>query len=102
MKYCYRTAFSAKNRAFLNQTGPSKPCKGPSQTNIGALRPTKNPPRVTQIPPRPAECSLGQMEILHGLIEGRCSPSEYPLRTAQSMVIDQANKGSPLGITGPS
>ena len=70
---------SAKNRAFLNQTGPSKVGKGPSQTNTG---PTKNPPRVTQITFRPTECSPGQIEGLHELKEGPFQPEGVPSQTS--------------------
>ena len=60
-------------------------CKGPSQTNTGPLRPRKKTPRVTQVPLRPTECS-GQIESLHALKEGLCSPTECPLRFAQGIV----------------
>ena len=39
-----------------------------------------------QVPCRPTDCSLGQIEGLHELIEGPCSPTEFSLRPAQDMV----------------
>ena len=53
--------------------------------NTGPLTPTKNPPRVTQVPLRPMGCSLGQIDGLHELTDGPCNTTECPLRPAQDM-----------------
>ena len=100
MKY-WHSALSAKNRTFLSQTGPSKVCKGPLQTNTESLRPTKNPPIVGTTGPCHAE------GVFYWADEGFLWIDRRPLQPDRvpsqiSTGHDQANKEPSWGITGPS